>query len=99
MWLKPSTVAPGAHAVGLVLVKNFGTVVGTVMTPGCPVTVGQPAAICPQASHTRLVTAGRHAQWWWGWYATSDGTRTGTPLPAGAYTVAIGGATVTITVS
>jgi len=46
-----------------------------------------------------VITPGRHAIWAWAWYATSDGTRSGTPLPAGAYTLTIGGSTVSITVT
>jgi hypothetical protein len=83
---------------------NLDAVTGTVTTPGCPVLVGHPPVslpptFCPPAGRTLVLGPGRRTKWQWGWNATSDGTRTGTPLPPGAYTVTIGGATVSIAVT
>ena len=97
--LRPSHLAPGGYAKGIVSVTNHGAVAGTIMTPGCPVLVGHPPAFCPRPSHIRVIGPGRHLIWTWGRSATSDGTRTGKPLPAGVYTITIGGATVSMTVT
>ena len=98
------TLAPGGHAGGNVAATNLDTAPGTVPSPGCPVLVGHPPVLlprtlCPPTGRTPVVAAHKQKRWQWGWNATSDGTRTGTPLPAGAYTIKIGGATVPITVA
>ena len=98
------TVAPGGNARGGVTATNLDSTPGTVPSPGCPVLVGHPpvllpANLCPPAGRHPVLAPHKPKRWGWGWYATSDGTSKGTPLPAGNYTIKIGGATVPITVT
>ena len=101
---KAFILAPGGHATGNVWARDGSTVAGTVLSPGCPVLVGHPPVslppnFCPPVGHVSVIGPGHPAHWYWGWNATADGARSGTPLPPGSYTVMIGGASVPVTVT
>ena len=61
--------------------------------------VGLAGSLCPPTGRHPVVASHKWKRWLWGWNATVDGTRAGAPLPAGAYTLTIGGANVSVTVT
>jgi hypothetical protein len=96
----PSSVTTQSGAIVTVSVHatNLGTAAGSVTVPGCASppqpAVGGGSGVCTQGGQTVNIAVQQTWTWNVKFWALSDSTIAGAPLPPGTYTVAIGSATV-----